>query len=229
MFHRRHAVLLFPVLLLAGLPLDGARNAVATDQGHGGGKGHEAAGFHGEGFRRGGPFRGDWHGAYPVGFHGRGGYYPWWYGYGYPGEYPFASVYIDPAYYGPGPYVIPVTGSPAGVNMPPPGAPGAAGAVPLRLTEADVLLSIRVPNEAIVRINGVQTIQTGPRREFLSSGLVPGRSYTFDVRAQWTGPDGKPVEYQRRISVQGGERRAVDFLMSSIPDQVVPAAAVTAP
>jgi uncharacterized protein (TIGR03000 family) len=89
-----------------------------------------------------------------------------------------------------------------------------AGAVqPVRLTEADVLLSIRVPSDAVVRINGEKTTQTGPRREFLSSGLLPGRSYTFTVSAAWTAANGEAVEVQRRIAVQGGERRTIDFLM----------------
>jgi uncharacterized protein (TIGR03000 family) len=76
-----------------------------------------------------------------------------------------------------------------------------------------MLLSIRVPPDALVRINGEQTGQNGARREFLSSGLSPGRTYTFVVTAQWTGPEGKAVEREQRIHVQGGERRNVDFLM----------------
>jgi uncharacterized protein (TIGR03000 family) len=74
-----------------------------------------------------------------------------------------------------------------------------------------VLLSIRVPADATVRINGVPTTQMGPRREFMSSGLSPGRTYTFVVTAHWTESSGKPVALERRISVQGGERRNVDF------------------
>jgi uncharacterized protein (TIGR03000 family) len=76
-----------------------------------------------------------------------------------------------------------------------------------------VILSIRVPADAVVRINGEKTTQSGPRREFAASGLVPGRSYTFAINAQWTAPDGEVVDLQRRVSVQGGERRAIDFLM----------------
>lgn len=76
-----------------------------------------------------------------------------------------------------------------------------------------MLLSIRVPPDAVVRINGEKTSQNGPRREFLSSGLSPGRTYTFVVTAQWVGANGQAVELEQRVQVQGGERRNVDFLM----------------
>jgi uncharacterized protein (TIGR03000 family) len=80
-----------------------------------------------------------------------------------------------------------------------------------------VLLSIRVPPDAVVRINGERTSQNGPRREFLSSGLLPGRTYTFVVTARWMGPDGHKVELEQRVHVQGGERRNVDFLTTPPP------------
>jgi uncharacterized protein (TIGR03000 family) len=68
-----------------------------------------------------------------------------------------------------------------------------------------------VPAEAAVWINGVRATQTGPLREFVSSGLAPGRTYTFTVAARWTGPDGQVADAQRRVTVQGGEHRTVDF------------------
>jgi uncharacterized protein (TIGR03000 family) len=104
---------------------------------------------------------------------------------------------------------------------PPPATPpgAAAGATPpgsaptpIQLTETNVLFNIQVPADAAVWVNGQPTHQMGPRREFMSSGLEPGRSYTFSVRARWTAPGGKIVEQERRITVQGGERRTVDFL-----------------
>jgi uncharacterized protein (TIGR03000 family) len=70
-----------------------------------------------------------------------------------------------------------------------------------------------------VHINGEQTTQNGPRREFLSSGLSPGRVYTFNVSAHWTDPNGQQVELNRRIPVQGGERRTIDFLLPAPPKE----------
>lgn len=182
--------------------------------GHGGG-GHTLAvpgwrGGYGDGFRGGYPYR-----------YGRFYGYPGWYGLGFGLGYGLGCTYGYPYY----PYVVgyPVYVTP---DYPPPGlnAPlcqvageGSAPPGAVRLTDTDVLLSIRVPPDAIVRINGERTRQSGPRREFVSSGLAPGRTYTFAVTARWTGPDGQAVELEQRVHVQGGERRNVDFLTASPP------------
>jgi uncharacterized protein (TIGR03000 family) len=209
-----------PALMLGAVVVGiGSSAAGAPVQGHGGGPGHALAGpgYYGRGYGYYG--RGYGYYGYP-GFIGLGlgvgvGYgwgYPYYpYGYGYP-------VYVDVASGPPPSVAIPPSGfrpsGPEQVPAPlPPGNPTGSG--PVRLTDTDMLLSIRVPPDAIVRINGTQTNQNGPRREFMSSGLTPGRSYTFVVTAQWTEPNGQVVELERRIPVQGGERRNVDFTMPS--------------
>lgn len=197
------------------------------------GDGYHWDGFHDGGFH--GGFPGGWRGSYP-GYRGFGGYggfggYPWWYGYGlgtglgfglgsaygypyYPSFYPLPG-YGDPGPYGPGPASNPATP-----------AWSAAGGVtpPVRLTEGDVLFSILVPADAAVWINGIRTVQSGPRREYLSSGLAPGRTYTFDIRACWAGPEGKPVESEKSLTVRGGERRSVDLLSGTIRASASPPA-----
>jgi uncharacterized protein (TIGR03000 family) len=196
----------------------GSSQAGPAQGGHGGGPGHVGiaprGGFGPHGWYGGLHHFGRYYG-YPVwGGIGVGfGYgYGWGYPYGYP-YYPYGygyPIYVDPLS-GPAPNGYPQAGTGLGVV---PGVPGNAGAgPPVRLTERDVLLSVRVPPDAIVRINGVQTTQSGPRREFVSSGLAPGRTYTFAISARWTDPNGETVQVERRIPVQGGERRAVDFLM----------------
>lgn len=219
-----------PVLLQAlaavGLVLGSTATGVCG-VGHGGGAGHALGGY-----------RGGWCGGFRPGC--RGYYrYGYGYGYGYPGWYGLGlglgvgcalgyglGGYGYPYYaYGPGypVYVDPSCGPPPGSYVPaaqgpPPAGAGNPAALPgVRLTDTDVLLSIRVPADAIVTINGTQTGQTGPRREFMSSGLAPGRTYTFVVVARWTGPDGKAVDLEQRVSVQGGERRNVDFLTPAAP------------
>ena len=220
MIPRQLAVRWVTVVALAALLID-SPNAVSAPGhgggGHGGGRGHGVVGFHGGGFHPGGfhgrYFNGGWRG-YHSGFWGYG--YPWWYGYGfglgvglgygypyYPAGYP---VYIDPGYYGPAGCAAPPPPPPAGP------APAAGGGL-VQVSAGDVLFSIRVPANADVWINGEKTTQSGPQREFLSSGLAPGRTYTFTIRARWAVPDGTTVQLERRVSVQGGERRTVDFLM----------------
>jgi uncharacterized protein (TIGR03000 family) len=129
-----------------------------------------------------------------------------------PGAYPQAGT--PPGQVPPG---VP-QGQPGGELVPAPRAAGnPAGSGPVRLTDSDVLLSIHVPPDAVVQINGKQTTQNGPRREFMSSGLSPGRSYTFVVGARWMGSNGQAVELERRLQVQGGERRNVDFIQPAPP------------
>jgi uncharacterized protein (TIGR03000 family) len=184
--------------------------------GHGGGGGHALGGY---GYR-GGPGWG-YHGGYRY-----GGYYgyPGWYGFGWGFGLGYGRGYGYPYY----PYAVgyPVCVSPgyelpAAVYGPVAGAGPASGA-PVWLTDRDVQLSIRVPPDAVIRINGEPTTQSGPRREFVSSGLAPGRTYTFVVTARWAAANGQAVELEQRVHVQGGERRNVDFLMSSAPPEDPP-------
>jgi uncharacterized protein (TIGR03000 family) len=42
---------------------------------------------------------------------------------------------------------------------------------------------------------------------------MPGREYTYEVRAQWM-QDGKQVSQTRRIDVSAGARKTVDFTKS---------------
>jgi uncharacterized protein (TIGR03000 family) len=195
--------------MFATLALTFGSSAVeARGDGHGAGAGHALVGVGRVGGCGYGPhFRG--YCAYPC-WCGFGWGYGGWYDYPfYPYEIGF-PVYVDSTY---------LPGLDAGLR---PGLyasqgrapvqPGSRTAAPVRLTDSDVLLSIRVPADAVVQINGAPTTQNGPRREFISSGLAPGRSYTFVVTARWTEPDGQATELEQRIHVQGGERRNVDFL-----------------
>jgi uncharacterized protein (TIGR03000 family) len=229
-------------LLLAGLfaavalgPGPGLAHARPGGGGHGGGGGHAFAG------------PGGFHRGYgPHGFYGHRGFYgyPWWYGYpgwyglglgvgfgygwGYGYGYPYGPYWGDyPVYVLPGDAPRPADGAPVCPAGGPAPAIATAGApspiIPVRLTDSDVVLTVRVTPDAVVRINGEPTAQTGPRREFVSSGLAPGRTYTFAVSARWVGPDGQAVEREQRVHVQGGERRSLTFLVPPPPPRDLPA------
>ncbi len=45
------------------------------------------------------------------------------------------------------------------------------------------LLSVVVPQDAQVYVNGMLTKTPGTQRQFVSYGLLPGYSYTYEVRA----------------------------------------------
>jgi uncharacterized protein (TIGR03000 family) len=48
------------------------------------------------------------------------------------------------------------------------------------------LLTVWVPYDAKVTINGMPTTSTGSRRQFVSYGLKPGYEYSYEVKAQVT-------------------------------------------
>jgi uncharacterized protein (TIGR03000 family) len=87
-------------------------------------------------------------------------------------------------------------------------------------SDGDVTLVIRVPTDAVVSINGIKTTQTGERREFVSSGLVQGKSYTFEVRAEWQSASGKTIELQQKLVTHAGERRVINFANPSDPPRI---------
>ncbi|OWK34569.1 TIGR03000 domain-containing protein [Fimbriiglobus ruber] len=157
------------------------------------------------------------YGGYGYGYGGYGGYGFPYYNYGTynspPGGNPsYAAASFYPPQGGPGP--VPPQGGP---QAPPPSNMAMStltGAPPTPLykpSDTDVTLVVRTPADAVVWINGARTTQTGPKREFVSTGPAPGRSYTFAVRAQWTGADGKRVDLLGHVPIQAGEKRLVDF------------------
>src|SRR5579883_1580302 len=222
-----------PKLLIASLAFCvGATKASAAGGhgggGHGGGAGH-VAGFHGgHGFHGGYGYHGFY--GYPYyGFYGFGLGLGLGYGVGYDYGYPSYGVPYGAGYplvANPAPGTTPngTTTLPDGSASPAQGTPpnalpiGLAGQIPTlpgRSSDSELALIVRVPADATVWVNGVKTTQKGTRREFNSTGLEQGRSYTFSVRAQWTGANGSVVETDRRITVQAGERRSLDFM--SVP------------
>ena len=122
-------------------------------------------------------------------------YYPYR---GYGGSYYFARPYFyaRPMYYdSPAYYAVPAVAMPNLGNR--------------------ALLDVRVPADAEVFVEGDKTSQTGSERTFVSPALEPGRTFTYDIRASWAGPDGKPVEQTRQVKVQAGRRSLVDLLDGS--------------
>jgi uncharacterized protein (TIGR03000 family) len=130
-------------------------------------------------------------------------YYPYR---GYGGSYYFARPYAPPMYY----YARPYFPAPAVAAMPDLGS--------------RALLDVRVPADAEVFVEGDKTSQTGSDRTFVSPALEPGRTFTYDIRARWAGPDGKPIEQTRQVKVQGGRRTPVDFLDGSSGGRPAPTA-----
>jgi uncharacterized protein (TIGR03000 family) len=170
-----------------------------------------------------------------------GGYYPGGYYRGYPGSYgigwyPGYSHYRYPGFYGsywprayynygwygyPGYYgAYPAFNRGFTANVYTDSAPSLGYRSSYYSPDASVAgseerdrahLDVRVPANAQVWVEGQQTRQTGPEREFVSPPLDPNRSYTYDLRARWE-ENGRMVDRTRQVPVRAGERRTVDFL-----------------
>jgi uncharacterized protein (TIGR03000 family) len=78
------------------------------------------------------------------------------------------------------------------------------------------LLTVWVPYEAQVTINGTQTKSVGSRRQFVSYGLQPGYSYTYQVVAKIM-REGKEYTESKTISVTAGDRSGVAFGFNNPP------------
>lgn len=68
-----------------------------------------------------------------------------------------------------------------------------------------------VPSDANIYVNGNKTKSIGAVREFVSRGLLPGKSYEFEVRAEIVGSNGQMLVEKRTVSVTAGQREQMKF------------------
>jgi uncharacterized protein (TIGR03000 family) len=80
-------------------------------------------------------------------------------------------------------------------------------------------LSVHVPADAKVFVNGLATKSTGAERRYVSSGLLDGYSYTYEVRAELV-RDGRPVIETKVIKLQAGGNAAVNFDLNGQEEEV---------
>jgi uncharacterized protein (TIGR03000 family) len=85
--------------------------------------------------------------------------------------------------------------------------------------EADsALLTVSVPQDALVVVNGFQTKAVGLVRQFKSSGLKPGFVYTYDVEVTYT-VDGVERTESKSVKLRSGTSQLVAFATDSKPAQ----------
>jgi uncharacterized protein (TIGR03000 family) len=72
------------------------------------------------------------------------------------------------------------------------------------------MISVMVPEDADVYVNGYRTQSGGMRRRFVSSGLQAGRKYAFEVRVV-AQRDGREVSDSQVLQVMAGERNELAF------------------
>ena len=94
-----------------------------------------------------------------------------------------------------------------------PPAPAPAPPAPAKETSTsrtEGVLTVEVPADAKIFVNGQETASTGENRQYISRNLKPGYNYTYEVRAEVT-RDGKKVEEVKTIDVRAGEVQQIAF------------------
>jgi uncharacterized protein (TIGR03000 family) len=89
------------------------------------------------------------------------------------------------------------------------------------------LLSVVVPEDARVYVNGMLTQTPGTYRQYVSRGLVPGYSYTYEVRVVLN-RDGKVVSDSKTVQLRAGQTRDVSFDLQRSSPEMDPGMQLTA-
>jgi uncharacterized protein (TIGR03000 family) len=77
--------------------------------------------------------------------------------------------------------------------------------------EDAVYLTVSLPSSARVLVNGKATTSTGSVRQFVSRGLVPGKTYKFEVHAELDAADGQIVTEDKTVLVTAGTQEQLQF------------------
>jgi uncharacterized protein (TIGR03000 family) len=72
-----------------------------------------------------------------------------------------------------------------------------------------IYLTVNVPEDAILQVNGDPTISIGPTRYFVVRGLAAGRTYNFEIVAETANPAGVAMEEKKTIALTTGASEIV--------------------
>ncbi len=94
-------------------------------------------------------------------------------------------------------------------------APAAEGAVTepqafLNGSQDSAVLTVKVPAEAKIFVNGLATTSAGAERNYVSRDLRPGFNYTYELRAEFV-REGKTVTESKSVTLTAGQTARVDF------------------
>jgi uncharacterized protein (TIGR03000 family) len=78
-----------------------------------------------------------------------------------------------------------------------------------------VVISLRVPANAEVLIDGNKTSQNGAVRDFVTPPLETGRQFSYDIKARWS-ENGRPVERERHVNFHAGDRLMVNMMTTQV-------------
>ncbi len=75
----------------------------------------------------------------------------------------------------------------------------------------EVYLTVNVPADAKIFVNGKPTSSTGTMRQFVSRGLEVEKSYKFAIRAEMTAADGETMVETKTVVASAGESENLQF------------------
>jgi uncharacterized protein (TIGR03000 family) len=139
------------------------------------------------------------------------------------GETPMTEGTLVPNGKTPTPAKKPVIEPPAQLPVEPtPTLPGPPSASPPKTTDVSPdssgVLTVWVPVDAKVTINGLETRSKGSRRQFISYGLQPGMNYKYVIKAEVV-RNGMAVEDTRSVTLTAGQTTAVAFGFNTAPTE----------
>lgn len=76
------------------------------------------------------------------------------------------------------------------------------------------MVTVELPADAELWIQGRLTKQTGPIRQFTTPTEIPGLPYTLELRARWA-EAGQPVVHVQHVTVRGGDRAGLVWVRSA--------------
>lgn len=92
-----------------------------------------------------------------------------------------------------------------------------------------IYLTVNVPGNAKVFVNGNATTSTGAVRQYVSRGLESGKSYKFEIRAEVEGVDGKVMTEEKTIAIAAGEREQLQFAFADSDSTIQTAVTLNLP
>jgi uncharacterized protein (TIGR03000 family) len=79
------------------------------------------------------------------------------------------------------------------------------------LQSRQATITVKVPAEAELWIDGHKMTTQGPERVFVSPALPNSRDHFYDLRARWRSKGSGEIERSRRVYFRAGEQLVVDF------------------
>lgn len=103
-------------------------------------------------------------------------------------------------------------------QQPLPPAPPTDGELPQANRSTSASFVVKVPADAKVFVNDLATTSTGAERRYTSRGLLPGHTYTFNVRVEYA-RDGQPVTETKVVRLTAGSSDELAFGADRAPQQ----------